>query len=132
MFGYTGWIGRGLIALDSRQERGKIIDALGCKSRIWDGKETIMDQGKATVWASIIGVFGNQMVYVVVGSLAAGALGGKLLGAGGGGFMLFVVNKEHRRAVRERLKDLIHVSFDFDDGGSKIVVFEPDELLNGR
>ena len=62
----------------------------------------------------------------------AGALGGKLLGAGGGGFMLFVVNREHRAAVRERLKDLIHVSFAFEDGGSKIVVFEPDELINVR
>ena len=60
-----------------------------------------------------------------------GALGGKLLGAGGGGFMLFVVKKEDRPAVREALKDLIHVSFSFDDGGSKIVVFEPDELING-
>jgi D-glycero-alpha-D-manno-heptose-7-phosphate kinase len=56
----------------------------------------------------------------------AGALGGKLLGAGGGGFMLFVVKPEDRQKVRERLKDLIHVSFDFDTSGSKIVVFDPD------
>lgn len=57
----------------------------------------------------------------------AGALGGKLLGAGGGGFMLFMVKPEDRQKLRERLKDLIHVSFEFDTGGSKIVVFEPDE-----
>ncbi len=56
----------------------------------------------------------------------AGALGGKLLGAGGGGFMLFVVKPEDRQKVRDRLKDLIHVSFEFDTGGSKIVVFDPD------
>ena len=59
----------------------------------------------------------------------AGAIGGKLLGAGGGGFILFIVAPQHRAAVRERLKSLIHVSFSFDDGGSKIVVFEPDELI---
>ena len=56
----------------------------------------------------------------------AGALGGKLLGAGGGGFMLFVVKPQDKPKVRERLKDLIHVSFEFDTGGSKIVVFEPE------
>ena len=56
----------------------------------------------------------------------AGALGGKLLGAGGGGFMLFIVKPEDRARVRERLKDLIHVSFEFDTSGSRIIVFEPE------
>ena len=61
----------------------------------------------------------------------AGALGGKLLGAGGGGFMLFVVRPEDRSKVRDRLKDLIHVSFEFDMGGSKIAVFEPESDPSG-
>jgi len=56
----------------------------------------------------------------------AGALGGKLLGAGGGGFMLFIVKPEDRARVQERLKDLIHVSFEFDTSGSRIIVFEPE------
>jgi D-glycero-alpha-D-manno-heptose-7-phosphate kinase len=59
--------------------------------------------------------------------LEAGALSGKLLGAGGGGFMLFLVEPDKQKAVREKLKDLIHVNFEIDTGGSKIVVFEPDE-----
>ncbi len=62
----------------------------------------------------------------------AGALGGKLLGAGGGGFMLFVVKPDDQSRVRERLKDLIHVSFEFDTGGSKIAVFEPESDPSGR
>ncbi len=62
----------------------------------------------------------------------AGALGGKLLGAGGGGFMLFLVEQENQKAVREKLKDLIHVNFELDTGGSKIVVFEPDESNGGN
>ncbi|WP_448191811.1 GHMP family kinase ATP-binding protein [Azospirillum sp. sgz301742] len=57
----------------------------------------------------------------------AGALGGKLLGAGGGGFLLLYVPAERQAAVRERLKDLIAVNFRFD-GGSKIVVYEPNEF----
>ncbi len=58
----------------------------------------------------------------------AGAVGGKLLGAGGGGFMLFYVEPEKQAKVRERLNSLIHVDFDIDNSGSKIVVYEPDGL----
>jgi D-glycero-alpha-D-manno-heptose-7-phosphate kinase len=59
---------------------------------------------------------------------AAGALGGKLLGAGGGGFMLFYVPPEKRAAVREQLRDLIHVGFKIEGEGSKIVLYEPNGL----
>ena len=58
----------------------------------------------------------------------AGAVGGKLLGAGGGGFMLLFVEPDKQPAVRERLKDLIRVDFSIDDVGSKIVVYEPAGL----
>ncbi|MDO8607451.1 MAG: kinase [Phaeospirillum sp.] len=60
----------------------------------------------------------------------AGAIGGKLLGAGGGGFMLFYVEPENQAKVKERLNKLIHVDFDIDNSGSKIVVYEPDGLEN--
>ena len=59
---------------------------------------------------------------------SAGAIGGKLLGAGGGGFMLFLVEPEKREQVRQRLKDLIHVAIDFDDDGSKVVLYQPNGL----
>ncbi|MEQ8196002.1 MAG: kinase, partial [Rhodospirillales bacterium] len=58
----------------------------------------------------------------------AGAVGGKLLGAGGGGFILFFVPKEKQKAVRERLKDLIHVNFKFESGGSRVMIYEPNGL----
>ena len=62
--------------------------------------------------------------------LSAGALGGKLLGAGGGGFMLFFVPPERRQAVRERLKKLLCVPFSFSNRGSHVVVYEPDEVYD--
>lgn len=65
-------------------------------------------------------------------ALHAGALGGKLLGAGGGGFLLLFVPPERQAAVRERLKDLIAVAFRFDTGGSKIVVYEPNDFERRR
>jgi D-glycero-alpha-D-manno-heptose-7-phosphate kinase len=57
---------------------------------------------------------------------AAGALGGKLLGAGGGGFMLFFVPPERRRALRARLDKLLHVPFSFSNKGSAVVAHEKE------
>jgi D-glycero-alpha-D-manno-heptose-7-phosphate kinase len=59
--------------------------------------------------------------------LSAGALGGKLLGAGGGGFMLFFVPPERKEALRERLRKLLCVPFKFSSKGSHVVVYEPEE-----
>lgn len=59
-------------------------------------------------------------------ALKAGAIGGKLLGAGGGGFMSFYVEKENQEAVKIALKDYLHIPFNFDFDGSKIVVYEPN------
>ena len=58
----------------------------------------------------------------------AGAIGGKLLGAGGGGFMVFLVEPAKRQSVRERLSKLIEVSVDFENEGSKIVLYEPEDF----
>jgi len=58
--------------------------------------------------------------------IKAGAIGGKVLGAGGGGFILFFAKPENHSKIRERLKNLVHVAFHFDDVGSKIVVYEPN------
>jgi D-glycero-alpha-D-manno-heptose-7-phosphate kinase len=62
--------------------------------------------------------------------LSAGALGGKLLGAGGGGFMLFFVPPEHRRGLRERLRHLLCIPFKFSSRGSEVVVYEPEEAYD--
>ncbi len=56
----------------------------------------------------------------------AGALGGKLLGAGGGGFLLFYVRPERQAKVREALKALLHVPFRFENLGSQIIYYVPD------
>lgn len=54
----------------------------------------------------------------------AGAIGGKLLGAGGGGFMLFFVKPDDKPKVCEALKDLLLVPFDFESSGSQIIFYE--------
>ncbi len=58
----------------------------------------------------------------------AGAIGGKLLGAGGGGFMLLFASPERQERVRRALKDLVHVPFGFDESGSRVVLYQPNGL----
>ncbi|WP_297495275.1 kinase [Acidocella sp.] len=58
----------------------------------------------------------------------AGAIGGKILGAGGGGFMLFFARPEEHGRIRERLNGLVHVPFQFDDTGSRVVLYQPNGL----
>lgn len=58
--------------------------------------------------------------------IKAGALGGKLLGAGGGGFLVFYVQPEYQAAVKEAMKDLLYVPFQFEDGGTRIIHYSPE------
>ena len=59
--------------------------------------------------------------------LAAGALGGKLLGAGGGGFMLFYVRPEYRESVLSAMSDLLYIPFQFETGGSRVIHYAPEK-----
>lgn len=57
--------------------------------------------------------------------LSAGALGGKILGAGGGGFILFFAKPDLHDRIRDRLRSLLHVSFNLEDSGSRVVLYDP-------
>lgn len=59
--------------------------------------------------------------------IKAGALGGKLLGAGSGGFLVFYVPEERQEQVRLALKDLLYIPFRFEDGGTQVVHYAPEE-----
>jgi D-glycero-alpha-D-manno-heptose-7-phosphate kinase len=59
---------------------------------------------------------------------AAGALGGKLLGAGGGGFLLLIARPEDQPRIREELSHLIHAPVNFDESGSRVVLYQPNGL----
>lgn len=60
-------------------------------------------------------------------ALESGAIGGKLIGAGGGGFMLFFVHPTDQARVKERLSNLIHVPIRFEFSGSQIIFYDPEE-----
>lgn len=58
--------------------------------------------------------------------MKAGALGGKLLGAGGGGFLLFYVERDKQRNVLKELDDLMYVPFEFENGGTRVIHYSPE------
>lgn len=60
--------------------------------------------------------------------IKAGALGGKLLGAGGGGFLLFYVPKNKQALVRSELTDLLEVPFEFEKSGTRVVYYAPESF----
>lgn len=59
-------------------------------------------------------------------AMEAGALGGKLLGAGGGGFFIFYVQPEKREAVQNAMCDLLYVPFEFENGGTRVIHYTPE------
>lgn len=56
----------------------------------------------------------------------AGALGGKLLGAGGGGFLVFYAQPEKQAAVKEAMKELLYIPFRFENHGSRVIFYSPE------
>jgi Predicted kinase related to galactokinase and mevalonate kinase len=65
-------------------------------------------------------------------ALKNGAVGGKLLGAGGGGFMLFYSEPEHQEQLKKALHNYLYVPFRFDFSGSEIIVYKPAYHNNNR
>lgn len=61
--------------------------------------------------------------------MQAGALGGKLLGAGGGGFLVFYVQPEYQEAVKDAMKELMYIPFRFEDGGTRVIHYTPETYV---
>ena len=68
----------------------------------------------------------NEIDALYQKGIKAGALGGKLLGAGGGGFLVFYVQPEYQKAVREAMSDLLYIPFRFEEGGTRVIHYSPE------
>ena len=62
-------------------------------------------------------------------AMKAGALGGKLLGAGGGGFLVFYVQPDYQDDVKRAMKDLMYIPFSFEDGGTRVIHYTPETYV---
>ena len=68
----------------------------------------------------------NEIDEIYNKGMNAGAIGGKLLGAGGGGFMLFYADKQYHEEIKSALEDKLFVPFRFEKTGSQIIYFSHD------
>ncbi len=64
--------------------------------------------------------------------IEAGALGGKLLGAGGGGFLIFYVTPEYHESVMRAMEDLLYIPFRFETDGTRIIHYTPETYIPSR
>ena len=69
------------------------------------------------------GITNSEIDEIYKTGIKAGAIGGKLLGAGGGGFMLFYADAEAQPKIKEKLKKFLHVPFRFEYLGSQIIYY---------
>lgn len=72
-------------------------------------------------------VTNNSIDSIYSAGLKAGALGGKLLGAGGGGFLLFYVPIDKQASVQEAMKDLLYIPFQFENGGTRVIYYAAED-----
>lgn len=69
----------------------------------------------------------NSLDEIYEKAMSAGALGGKLLGAGGGGFFVFYVEPEKRKPVMQALDKLLYIPFRFEDSGTRVIYFDAED-----
>lgn len=92
------------------------LDPLGELMReAWDAKRSLSDE-----------VSPSEVDGHLQRALAAGAWGGKLTGAGGGGFLVLLAPPERQPTIREAFRNLLHVPFRFDWNGSQIIFATPE------
>lgn len=109
MLGLVDDAERILTSKEDMDEFGRLLDYT------WKLKRGITDQVSTD---SIDAVYDR--------AIKAGATGGKLLGAGGGGFLLFYVKPEFQKKVQEALRDLLYVPFEFETAGTRVIHYTPE------
>lgn len=71
----------------------------------------------------------NSIDELYAKGIAAGALGGKLLGAGGGGFLIFYVQPEYKESVMKAMSDLLYIPFEFENSGTRVIHYTPEDYV---
>lgn len=117
-----------------KNELNVMLDIVDEAINVLNGKDSdIRDFGKLLdkswkIKRCLTNKITNQEIDKIYDSaLKSGALGGKLLGAGGGGCILFFVEPDIQHKVREKLKNLLYIPFKFENLGSQIIHYEPRE-----
>jgi len=120
--------------LDAKKRQLRILkDLVGESIDVLTHRRPISDFGELLNEAWMVkrslssAVTNSEVEAIYAQAQSAGALGGKLLGAGGGGFMLLFVPPERQAEVSHVLGGLVQVPFTFEFSGSQIIFFEPEK-----
>lgn len=99
-------------------DQNKNIDEFGLLlNEAWQFKKSLSD------------LVSNEFIDITYKkAISAGAIGGKVLGAGGGGFMLFYAPGDKHESIRNALSNLMYIPFQFENSGSSIVLYNPNGL----
>lgn len=116
-----------------KRELTQMFDMVDEGIKILNGDNDLSDFGKLLheSWQlkrSLTDKISTTQVDEIYGAAReAGAIGGKLLGAGGGGFILLFAKPETQTAIKAKLNHLMHVPFRFESQGSQIIYYEPEK-----
>ena len=120
--------------------KNKTAELLEMKSLVDDAEKILTSKSDLSEFGKLLGytwrlkrgitndISNNSIDALYKKALEAGAVGGKLLGAGGGGFMLFYVEEDKQEQVREQLADLLYVPFEFENGGTRIMYYKAEDF----
>lgn len=123
--------------LNAKSKKAQLIEMynlVGEAEKILTNKNVDLEEfGKLldTTWrlkrqtGSAVSTEGIDLLYEK--AIRAGATGGKLLGAGGGGFLLFYVSKDKQQSVMDAMSNLIYIPFEFENNGTKIIHYTPEK-----
>lgn len=118
---------------DKKAQLKQMYELVDVAERVLTDKETDLDDfGRLldVTWKlkrqTGVAVSTNSIDGLYAKGMEAGALGGKLLGAGGGGFLVFYVQPEKQERVRTAMKDLMYIPFKFEDGGTRVIHYTPE------
>ncbi len=119
---------------DKTNELKEMLTLVDEAERILTGKGDLNEFGRLLdhTWKikrGITGAISNDSIDMLYKqAIKAGASGGKLLGAGGGGFLLFYVERDRQAAVKEALKDLLYVPFEFENAGTRVLYYKSEDF----
>ncbi|MCC7061582.1 MAG: kinase [Planctomycetes bacterium] len=102
------------------------IDLLASDRPI-EGFGELLDEAWSVKRSLGAGISTGEVDDVYQRAMAAGAIGGKITGAGGGGFLLLFVPPQNQQAVLDALPELVHVPFHFESSGSQIIFYDREQ-----
>ena len=117
----------------------KTKELLEMKSLVADAEEILVSNGDLNEFGKLLhytwelkrgistAVSTDHIDDIYQRAIRAGAIGGKLLGAGGGGFLLFFVEPDKQDAVLEELNELLYVPFAFENDGTQVIYFKAED-----